>query len=552
MRSVLVLIGAQMAIGQVTGVWEQRAPYPLEATEVSGAAIDGFVYVVCGLTARASTNRLFRYDPRMDSWKELASLPIEGGADHCNVAAAGSKLYLLGAIRIGSGFVDGNTWEYDPAQDHWQMVGRMSTPRGASGVASTGGNIYVGGGLTAAGSVSDFEVFNTGTRQWTRLPGMPTARDHLTAQAINGLIYAIAGRADRDLNANEEYDPATMTWRSRVPIPTARGGLGSATVDGRIQVFGGEGNSGTAEGTFRANEEYDPASNTWRSLAPMPTPRHGLYGITVGRAVFVPAGGPRAGAFYTSAHEAFFLPPALPPRIAEGGTLSAAGGHPAVAPGSVVSLYGTALAPAEQTARSWPLPTQMSAVSVNVNGMAVPLLFVSPQQINFLLPFETQGAPSLIVNYAGSESRPAQLPASNFRLDSAPAIFTIPANGQGAVLIAGTGLIAGTARDGISRPARRGEVIEIYCTGLGPVSNPPKAGSPASSDVRSTTLGSTIVTVGAVRAVVLFSGLAPGIAGVYQVNVRIPEGVPAGDRVSLSIKVNEGGLVSNTPTIAIE
>jgi uncharacterized protein (TIGR03437 family) len=195
---------------------------------------------------------------------------------------------------------------------------------------------------------------------------------------------------------------------------------------------------------------------------------------------------------------------------------------------------------------------QMHAVSVSVNGTAVPLFFVSPQQINFLLPFEIQGAPSVIVNYAGSESRPVQLPADKFRFDSAPAIFTISADGQGAVLIAGTGLVAGVARDRISRPARRGEVIEIYCTGLGPVRNPPKAGSPASSDTLSTTLGSTIVTVGAVRAMVLFSGLAPGLVGVYQVNVRIPEDAPAGDRVSVSMKVNEGGLVSNTPTVAIE
>ena len=97
---------------------------------------------------------------------------------------------------------------------------------------------------------------------------MPTARDHLTAQTMNGRIYAVAGRAARDLNANEEYDPADATWRSRAPIPTARGGVGSAAVDGRMQVFGGEGNSGSPEGTFGVNEEYDPARDTWRNLAP--------------------------------------------------------------------------------------------------------------------------------------------------------------------------------------------------------------------------------------------------------------------------------------------
>ena len=111
--------------------------------------------------------------PRIDSWRELANLPIEGGADHCNVAAAGGKLYVLGSIRIGSPFVDGTTWQYDPAQDRWEAVARMGTPRGASGVAAAGRKIYVAGGLTAAGSVSDLEVFDTETHQWTRLPGCP-------------------------------------------------------------------------------------------------------------------------------------------------------------------------------------------------------------------------------------------------------------------------------------------------------------------------------------------------------------------------------------------
>jgi len=540
-RLALILLGADAASAQFIGIWERRAPYPLQATEVSGAAIDGLVYVVCGLTEQGSTNRLFRYDPRRDLWMELASVPLTGGADHCNVAAAGGKLYVLGAIRIGSSFVDGDTWEYDPAQDRWQMAGRMNTPRGASGVAAIGRNIYVAGGLTAAGSVSDFEVFDTETRRWTRLPDMPTARDHLTAQAINGRIYAIAGRAGSDLKANEEYDPTTMSWRARTPISTARGGLGSATVDGRIQVFGGEGNSGSPEGTFGANEEYDPSTDSWRNLAPMPTPRHGLYGITVGRAVFVPAGGPRAGAFYTDAHEAFFLPPAAPPQIAEGGILSAAGGNKGVAPGGLVSLFGAGLAPAEQSARGSPLPAQMNGVSIEVNGKPAPLLFVSPQQINFLLPFETPGTPTLLIKYAGSTSSPIQLGPEDFRLDAAPAIFTISAERQAAVLIAGT-----------SRPAHRGEVVEIYCTGLGRVSNPPSPGSPASSEMLSITLGATIVTVGTARAEVLFSGLAPGLVGVYQVNARIPQEAPTGDRVPLSIRVNEQGIASNTPTIAIQ
>jgi uncharacterized protein (TIGR03437 family) len=527
MRPALLIFAAQLAAAQGLGVWESRAQYPVEATEVSGAAIDGRVYSVCGLTAQGSTNRLFRYDPRLDMWTELANLPVAGGADHCNVAAAGGKLYVLGAIRIGSSFIDGNTWEYDPTRDRWQRVGQMNTPRGASGVAVIGTSIYVAGGLTALGSVQDFEVFDTVSQRWTRLPDMPTARDHLTAQAVGGRVYAIAGRAAADLTANEEYDAATNRWRPRAPIPTARGGLASAAVDTRIQVFGGEGNSGTPEGTFRQNDEYDPATDAWRTLAPMPTPRHGLYGIGIGRAVFLPAGGPRAGAFYARAHEAFFLPPPQPPRMNNGGLVNAASGTAAIAPGSIVSLYGIGLAPLEQTATTFPLPSQMSAVSVRVNGRTVPLFYVGPQQINFLMPLDAAPLGSIAVSYAGVT---AELASTVAVLDSAPGVFAA----------------------GPSRPVRRGEVIEIYASGLGAVTNPPLAGNPALTDPLSRTVGDTIVTIGSTRAAVLYSGLAPGLAGVYQINARIPEDTAAGDRIPVTIQVGEQGLRSPPVTIAVD
>jgi uncharacterized protein (TIGR03437 family) len=141
--------------------------------------------------------------------------------------------------------------------------------------------------------------------------------------------------------------------------------------------------------------------------------------------------------------------------------------------------------------------------------------------------------------------------SNQFRADAAPGIFTLSADGQGAVLIGGTGLIA-RATGEQSRPVRRDEIIEIYATGLGAVSNPPPAGAGASAENPSRTAGSTILMIGSVRAEVLYSGLAPGLAGVYQVNARIPDNAPAGDRVPVMIQVNEKGLRSNAATIAIQ
>ncbi len=527
------------------GLWERRADYPIQATEVSAAAIAGKLYAVCGLTAQGSVNSLYIYDPRTDTWSAGAPAPIAGGADHCNVAAAGGKLYLVGAIRIGSAFIDGNTHEYDPPANRWTTIGRMIVPRGASGVAAIGSRIYVAGGLTAAGSVADFEVFDTETRQWTRLPGMLTARDHLTAQAAGGRFYAIAGRAGQEFTANEEYDPLANAWTRRAPIPTRRGGLGSGTIGGRIQVFGGEGASGTPEGTYRQNEEYDPAADGWRSLTPMPTPRHGLYGATIDDRLFAPSGGQRSGGFFSSVHEVFYLPPAQPPQIAAMGARNAASFTGALAAGAIVTLFGQRFSFGEQVATRFPLPTRMNAVEVRVNGTPSPLFFVGPGQVNFALPHDLATTPvSVTVSNAGSESAPISVDL----VESAPGLFSLSVDGQGqgAILIAGTALVAGAA----GRAARRGvDVVEIYANGLGRVANPPPPGQPATGEVR--TVNTPIVTIGGAGAEVLFSGLAPGLAGVYQINARLSASSVTGPAVAVSVRMSATGAPSNTVTMAV-
>jgi uncharacterized protein (TIGR03437 family) len=527
------------------GLWERRANYPIEATEVSAATIGSRIYVVCGLTPTGSTNSLFIYDTRIDSWSAGPPVPIPSGADHCNVAAAGGRLYLLGAIRIGSSFVDGNTYEYDPAARNWQTVGRMNTPRGASGVAQIGTRIFVAGGLDGSRSVADFEVFDIETKQWTRLPNMPTARDHLTAQAVNGKFYAIAGRAGAEFNVNEEFDPASNTWTSRAPIPTARGGLASGAIGNRIQVLGGEGPSGTPQGTFPQNEEYDPATNSWRSLAPMPTPRHGLYGATLDGRIFIPSGGPRAGAFFSNVHEVFYLPPAEPPSIAAGGLRNAASFEEALAPGALISVFGARLGQGESVAGEYPLPTRMNAVEVRVDGRPAPLVYTNPGQINFQLPYDLPPGP-LDVRVRNVDTECIAC-ASTTLLDSAPGIFTQgqSGQGQGAILISGTGLLAGLG----GRAARKGEVVEIYCTGLGRVNNPPALGQPATGEVRTVAVAG--VTIGGTAAEVLYSGLAPGTVGLYQVNARIPTGTPVGVEVPVVVRMGESGRPSNTVTMAV-
>jgi uncharacterized protein (TIGR03437 family) len=539
----LALGVAASASGQ--GVWERRADFPLEAFGVAAATVFGQkLYAVCGMTAKGASTSMFVYDPAVDQWMGGPALPIAGGAQDCNVAASGGSLYVLGAAG-GGGAVDGWTYRFDPTEREWRVVGQMPTPRAASGVAVSGTRIYVAGGMDGGGRISAaLEMFDTETRVWTRLPDMPTARDHLTAKAIRGLVYAIGGRGDGALGTNEEYNAATRSWRARAAMPTARSRLASGRSNGRIQVFGGEGACGP-NGVCAQNEEYDPAANTWRALAPLPSPRHSLSGTTIDGRVFTVGGGPRGGASFSGVLEALHLPAGAPPSIGKDGIVNAASLQPGLSPGALASLFGQQLSQGRQASFFAEPPTALNAVTVKWNGAPVPLVYVDSAQINFLVPLEASAGPAEVtVTNAGADS--AKVTVSTVAQYS-PAIFSFAGtgSGQGVVLIAGTGLIAGGRKTVGYRLARRGEVVEIYCTGLGPV-------RAAAGSARATTTEVPAVTIGGAPAEVLFSGPVAGLPGVYQVNARIPVNASTGLAVAVTLRIGPAATpASNEVTIGI-
>jgi uncharacterized protein (TIGR03437 family) len=101
-----------------------------------------------------------------------------------------------------------------------------------------------------------------------------------------------------------------------------------------------------------------------------------------------------------------------------------------------------------------------------------------------------------------------------------------------------------------SRPAQKGEFVSLYCTGLGDVTNRPAAGDPALGDPLSRTTATATVTIGGVQVTPSFSGLAPGYAGLYQVDFQIPASAPSGAAITVTLSI--GGSNSNTATIAIQ
>jgi uncharacterized protein (TIGR03437 family) len=226
------------------------------------------------------------------------------------------------------------------------------------------------------------------------------------------------------------------------------------------------------------------------------------------------------------------------------GVVNAASYQPitaSLAPGELITLFGTGLAPGTSvTAGGQAFKTQLNGVSVTIDSIPCPIYYVSATQIAVIVPYgvalNQTGLANIQVSNAGALSNVVQMYIS----DSAPGAFSQSANGLGyaAALHALTGALVTKAN-----PAQPGEYISLYLTGLGTVTPAVSDGAlgPSSTLSISDLFNSGNLSVyfddysnGSTgnAGVIQFAGLAPGLAGLYQINVQIPKtGLGSGDSV---------------------
>ena len=202
----------------------------------------------------------------------------------------------------------------------------------------------------------------------------------------------------------------------------------------------------------------------------------------------------------------------------------------AVAPGSYIALFGDGLSDTTDTFTTPYLPLAVDNVSVSFDvpsaGISLPGLisYVSPKQVNVQVPWELQGqsAAFIKVTIADSQGPIYTLPLAAY----SPAFFQFVEAGTNDNLI--VALDASGNRIGSSHPAVRGQTIQLYANGLGPVNNRPADGELTPVSPASTTTTNPTVTIGGQPATVQFSGLAPSLAGVYQLTVSVPASIAPG------------------------
>jgi uncharacterized protein (TIGR03437 family) len=227
--------------------------------------------------------------------------------------------------------------------------------------------------------------------------------------------------------------------------------------------------------------------------------------------------------------------PKTPPAITQAGVVSAASpvSFTALAPGGIIAIYGSLLADDAISAPAYqfPLPTTLGNAQVIIAGESVPLLYVSPGQINGVVPFglNMNTTYSLLIQRDLTLSSPVSINVA----DAQPGAF----QSSGSAIVED---YRGTAPAFLvtpSAPAQAGDLLVIYCAGLG-VTNPPVSDGVASpSSPPAQTQAPVTVTIGGQNANVVFAGLTPTLVGLYQVNVTMPAGVTPGNAVPVMLTV---------------
>jgi uncharacterized protein (TIGR03437 family) len=230
------------------------------------------------------------------------------------------------------------------------------------------------------------------------------------------------------------------------------------------------------------------------------------------------------------------------PTISSNGVVSGASFQPGIVPGSWATIQGTNLA---STIDNWStaivngkLPTMLDGVSVTVGTKPGYIYYVSPSQINFVVPDAGPGPTQLTVTTSAGSSAPFNVTSSTY----GPAFFPWPGNQAVATrldfsLAAKNGTFSGVT----TTPAKPGDTIILWGTGFGPTNPAAPTGVQIPTDQTYSTSTAPLVTINGVTATVLGAALAPGYAGLYQIAIQVPTTLADGD---WPVRATIGGVQS--------
>lgn len=250
-------------------------------------------------------------DGEAPRWIDRA--PFPEARTEVSATTDGRYIYLAGGFGPPEGDERASSprtlWRYDGEADRWTPLTEIPEGVHHAPFQHHDGRLYILGGFreTSFDPVANVRIYDLASDRWSEGAPMPTPRGAAGWTLLDGRIHVIGGNVsereavadqpgarvtdDRSVNVHEAYDPATDTWTRLRPMPTPRNHLGAAAVNGRIHAV-----LGRADGdyTLTTHEIYDAASDAWIAGPPAPTGRSGVAVLEYGGHVYA-FGGERLG-----------------------------------------------------------------------------------------------------------------------------------------------------------------------------------------------------------------------------------------------------------------
>nr|WP_304608466.1 malectin domain-containing carbohydrate-binding protein [Pontibacter anaerobius] len=317
--NVTVSVSAGTNMGAFSSIsWSTAASQPYTVSEAQGEAVGGKLYTFGGFDSQKTTftptSRAYVYDPVVNSWSAIASMPPMngtnyGGVTHAGFATDGTDIYFAGGYTsnsTGSGQIFGTkeAWKYIVKENRYERLPDLPVTISAGQLEYENGKLHHIAGTNSSRTmdlgdhyVLDLDNLAAG---WKTLAALPAPRQHAGSAVYEGKIYYIGGQTghDSELVASKEvhrYDPSSNTWTKMADLPvpsgtTGRGHISSSViiVGSRILVLGGE--TVHSSGSTNMVSAYSPATNTWESLTPLPQNRYSGVAANLGGSLFYTGG----------------------------------------------------------------------------------------------------------------------------------------------------------------------------------------------------------------------------------------------------------------------
>ncbi|CAN5921776.1 kelch repeat-containing protein [soil metagenome] len=305
--STLCLLLFGFYAGQLAPQWKmvETKNLPEERHENAFVGIGDRFYLVGGRKMKP----VEIYDPKTQLWQKGAMVPLE--MHHFQAVTHKGEIFVIGAFTGGFPHETPipDVYIYNPKTDQWRKGGGIpeGRRRGAAGVTVYQDKIYVVSGIIDGhydGHVPWFDEYDPATGTWRQLPDAPQARDHFQAAIADNKLVVAGGRRSSHRTGNvlnltvpevNVYDFKSNSWKpmpAAQNIPTQRAGCTAVTMGNKVVVIGGE---SAQKQAHNQTEAFDVRSNTWQTLAPLQTGRHGTQAILYKNKVYIAAGSANQG-----------------------------------------------------------------------------------------------------------------------------------------------------------------------------------------------------------------------------------------------------------------